>query len=164
MVVAESSSKSLEETRDVARKVQIEKNSRGGESIKIAVPVLGSDAMQSARPRMIKPKSPKVDRWKINEGKSKAIKKKEKPKVTFDKLLAKYEHGKAGQNILIDRETLSGRDHQNRDLLGQNIDMEIFMQQPHIHLTGCQCLCHGDSILLLVRRGVGADHGCRLLR
>ena len=31
MVVAESSSKSLEETRDVTRKVQIEKNSRGGE-------------------------------------------------------------------------------------------------------------------------------------
>ena len=97
MVVAESSSKSLEETREVARKVQIEKNSRGGESIKITVPVLGSDAMQSARPRMIKPKSPEVDRWKVNERKRKAIKKKEKPKVTFDKLLAKYEHGKAGQ-------------------------------------------------------------------
>ena len=57
----------------------------------------GSGGTQSSRPKMIKPKSPEVDRWKVNEVKSRAFNKVEKPKVTFDKLLAKYQNGRAGQ-------------------------------------------------------------------
>jgi hypothetical protein len=51
----------------------------------------------NVRPKMIKPKSPEIGRWKVNEDKNKAIKKHEKPKLTFDTLLAKYESGKASQ-------------------------------------------------------------------
>lgn len=55
-------------------------------------------AMQSVRPKMIKPKGLEVDHWKANEGRSKTIKRVERLKPTFKELLAKYEDGKVGQN------------------------------------------------------------------
>ena len=64
------------------------------ESIKGKNVIISED---NVRPKMVKPKSPEVGRWKVNESKSKATKKLEKPKPTLSALLAKYENGKTSQ-------------------------------------------------------------------
>jgi hypothetical protein len=47
---------------------------------------------EERQPMMIRPKNPKIDRWKKNE----RSKPRSRPKVTFDILIAKYRDGKAG--------------------------------------------------------------------
>jgi hypothetical protein len=47
---------------------------------------------EERQPRMIRPKNPKIGRWKKNE----RSKPRSHPKVTFDILMAKYRGGKAG--------------------------------------------------------------------
>lgn len=57
-----------------------------------------SGSGQSSLPRMIKPRSPEIGRWKVNESRNKATKRVEKPKPTFKDLSAKYE-GRAGKGV-----------------------------------------------------------------
>jgi hypothetical protein len=55
---------------------------------------LGGQAQQGSHAKFIKPKSPKVGKWKVNE--AKAQQKKIKP--TFDMLLSKYAKQAAGSS------------------------------------------------------------------
>lgn len=120
-----------------------------------------SGSGQSSLPRMIKPRSPEIGRWKVNESRNKATKRVEKPKPTFKDLLAKYE-GRAGQIILKDQDHL-----QCKGLRVRIVDGRISMHHRHIFLLGHRCRYHGVLVLLvflLVHHGVGVVHGCLLLQ
>jgi hypothetical protein len=72
-------------------------------------------------PRMIKPKSPKDDQWKTNEG----SKPQRCSKATFDILMAKYKEGRAD---------ISG--HENRTIQNVKSDSPVSLSQTNPSTAG----------------------------
>jgi hypothetical protein len=68
----------------LGKRVMVEKAPDGKETLKITIP--GGQVQQRSHAKFIKPKSPEVGKWKVNE--AKVLQKKVKP--TFDMLLSKY--------------------------------------------------------------------------
>ena len=82
----------------LGRQVVLDKQPDGGEIIKITIknPTLGGQpqGQENTRVKFVKPKSPEVGKWKLNE--AKVQRKKIKP--TFDMLFSKYANQAAGSS------------------------------------------------------------------
>jgi hypothetical protein len=72
-------------------------------------------------PRMIKPKSPKRGQWPKNEG----GKQQQRPKATFDILMAKYKEGRADI-----------RGHENRTIRNSKSDSPVSLSQASTSTIG----------------------------
>jgi hypothetical protein len=76
---------------------------------------------EERKPRMIKPKSPKGGQWKNNE----RSKPQQRPKATFDILMAKYREGRVGI-----------REHENRTILFPKLDHPVSLSQDSTSTAG----------------------------
>ena len=94
VIVGEERPKPLGGNKSLLREVLLEKTPEGKEPIKIVVHTSATGGHDhNAKPIVIKPKSPEVGKWKVNEAKKHD--KVEKLKPTFKQLLSKYKKDKA---------------------------------------------------------------------